>query len=567
MIKSLGWIISFVLLLLSPVFAQETAPTLIPPTLATTPLPPAEDFLLSESTIARIQRSGILNVGILLNEPRFGELNVRGEIVGFDADLARLLAESWGVEANFIQVTRQNGVEMLKKGKIDILLAAQVHYRELDDDVEFSLSYHLGSQTFLVRTDDTVSDPVNLSNRKVGYSGGTDGETAIRRYMQETGLSFELIPYLTLFEAYKALVNGDVDAIIGRRERLLTASSNFPDAVKLIGQALEPEPFAIAFARQDVNFRNLINRSLQFYLASGKLEEIYQKYFPGEAFAVDALPVWKNIGEEAPKLDSVSQDVPYPQQYLAPKILSGQTLRVAGLNDVPADAYEAYRLLDQYYRNIIAEMARRWGVTVEFIPNSAENAIELVENGQADLAVGIEADWDYANRVDFTQPIFLYGDRIMAPVKEEIQSFRDLRGQWIGVFTSDVGAQERAQELADSVSARVQFIQTPEINAADAILSTQNADVIFGTSWKLVPHVAANPELELTDRWYSRHYTTFAVPRNDLDFRLLVEYTIQEMIKDGSLYAALSPLILSDEVPAFDVWPGSSNYYGLELNP
>jgi hypothetical protein len=55
------------------------------------------------------------------------------------------------------------------------------------------------------------------------------------------------------------------------------------------------------------------------------------------------------------------------------------------------------------------------------------------------------------------------------------------------------------------------------------------------------------------------------VPRNDLDFRLLVEYTLQELVKDGTLGTLLHPVMLPDEIPAFDVWPGPSEYFGMSL--
>ena len=56
-----------------------------------------------------------------------------------------------------------------------------------------------------------------------------------------------------------------------------------------------------------------------------------------------------------------------------------------------------------------------------------------------------------------------------------------------------------------------------------------------------------------------------AVPQNDIDFRLLVEYTLQEMIREGTLNALLQPLMLPEDIPTFEIWPGSSSYLGLSL--
>src|SRR5690349_8779933 len=86
---------------------QQPAPTLVPPTLVPTQDAGIFDTIPTESSVARIVRDGVVRVGILYNEIPFGLLNIRGEVSGYDADLARSMAEQWGVEVEFVQVTRQ----------------------------------------------------------------------------------------------------------------------------------------------------------------------------------------------------------------------------------------------------------------------------------------------------------------------------------------------------------------------------------------------------------------------------------------------------------------------------
>jgi ABC-type amino acid transport substrate-binding protein len=101
---------------------QDTVPTLVPPTLVPVQDTGIGDALASESAIARIQRDGKVRVGLLYNAPPFGELNIRGEVSGFDADLARSMAEAWGVEVEYVQVTRQTAIDTLRAGQVDMLV-------------------------------------------------------------------------------------------------------------------------------------------------------------------------------------------------------------------------------------------------------------------------------------------------------------------------------------------------------------------------------------------------------------------------------------------------------------
>jgi hypothetical protein len=57
-----------------------------------------------------------------------------------------------------------------------------------------------------------------------------------------------------------------------------------------------------------------------------------------------------------------------------------------------------------------------------------------------------------------------------------------------------------------------------------------------------------------------------AVPRNDSDFRLLVEYTLQEMAADGTLNSILAPTIPRGESAlTISLTPGSPVFKGIPL--
>ncbi|MDQ7036733.1 MAG: transporter substrate-binding domain-containing protein [Anaerolineae bacterium] len=369
----------------------EAVGTLIPPT----PVPIAEstntDILPSTSTVARLQADGLLRVGILYNEAPYGEYNIRGEVTGFDADLARKLAETWGIEIAFVQVTRQNRFEMLRSGDVDMLMGAIVHDRELDSQFEFSQSYHVGRQAMLVRSDDNLSSIFNLANRPVGYVIGTEGETALNAWQNRTGVPIQAQPYLILDSALSALFAGELDAIVARDSRLIRISANQPDAVTLLDDAISEEPYAVALLRQDVYMRNLVNRTLQYLLSDAEigsrstLEQLHSTYFPGEPFSFDALPIYNNVGD-TPQLSQFGTDIPFPQGYVIPRLQSGGVLRIAGVQD-PSTLAPNLQRIAQVNRSIVEQMAARWGVQIEFIQG---DAIALIESGQADLTVGIE---------------------------------------------------------------------------------------------------------------------------------------------------------------------------------
>jgi polar amino acid transport system substrate-binding protein len=560
----------------SPDERLQTAPTLVPPTLVPTTPSPDSEVLLSESTVARIVREGRVRVGILYNEPPFGELNPRGEVFGFDADLARSMAQTWGLGdegVEFVQVTRQTAIDMLTSGSVDMLTAALVHRRELDMRIEFSQPYYPAYQAVLVRNGDGATVLSHFADRKIGVIMGSSSEAAVVDWLSRAGYAFAVNRYVLLDQAVAALNAGEIDGVVENVIRLERAIADTPENYRIVDDLVMPEPFAVGLRRQDVNFRSLINRTLQYLFQTGRLDEIHRTHFNGADYPSEGFDVWVNVGE-APRADAMPQDVPFPASYVVPRLQTDRQVRVAGVRELSGDAPESARRADALNRGLINALARRWNTTVVYVPTEG-NPLDQVMSGAADLAVGVAADWNYAGSVDFTSAYLMHGLRLMFPVNSGISGWGDLRGQWIGIFADEQYAREVVAREAARENAIIDdfFTVNREQDALFVMLAENNADVIFGDSLRLIPHVQANPDdVRLLSRsdgsgiWYSRNFVGLAVPRNDLDFRLLVEYTLQELARDGELQALLQPVMMPEDIPTFDYYPGSAEFLGFNLS-
>jgi len=518
------------------------AATLVPPTpmptLTPTPFTPP-----TESALGEVQASGALRVGTLYNAFPFIWLDQHGALSGYEADILRAVGIELGLGVEFVQVTRQNADDMLLSGEVDVLIGQQVHTRDREALLDFTHPYYLNSERMVVRTDAPYATLQDMAGQPIAVEIGSRSERVLRGWAAQNGVLFDIRTYFTESAALDALASGDVSGMLGELDSLRRAGRQ---QMRLLDQPLLEEPYAISLRRWDVNLRNLLNRSLQRLKASGRLDQIFDQWFPEEDINFAALvPVYDLLYRDGRQAADFPADMPFPARPVTSRIEGGQPLRVAGLIAEGDDAPSGARMINALNRALVEEMARRWGVQVEAVPGPPQNAVDLVANGQADLAVGVSPVWDGADRVEYSAPYLLHGDRLMVPADSDIRTFADFLGTgwWIGYFADDALDADTIKKYAGifNVEANLNepFAIQRESEALYIMTVQHNVDAIYGDSLRLLALQRAADTPESVEILLGTPYgddlpITFAAPRNDADFRSLVDFTLQDIAADGT---------------------------------
>src|SRR5690606_15892275 len=100
----------------------------------------------------------------------FGFLDEKGQPAGYDAEVARLLAEDLGVDLNIVQVTGPNRIPYLLSGQVDILVASLGITPERAKQVDFSDPY-AGIEIFVYGDADLeVKSAEDLANQNIAVA-------------------------------------------------------------------------------------------------------------------------------------------------------------------------------------------------------------------------------------------------------------------------------------------------------------------------------------------------------------------------------------------------------------
>lgn len=110
----------------------------------------ADDFVPGEdSDVAYIQDKGSLIVGMTDFEP-MDYKGDNGEWIGFDADMAKLVAEKLGVEVQFVEIDWDNKIMELDSKNIDVVWNGMTLTDEVTSSMECTNAYCNNAQVVVV---------------------------------------------------------------------------------------------------------------------------------------------------------------------------------------------------------------------------------------------------------------------------------------------------------------------------------------------------------------------------------------------------------------------------------
>lgn len=113
---------------------------------------PEVDATAADSDVAYIQGKGTLIVGITDFAP-MDYKDDSGEWIGFDADMARVVAEKLGVEAQFVEIDWDNKIMELDSKNIDVVWNGMTLTSEVTSAMECTNAYCNNAQVIVVPAD------------------------------------------------------------------------------------------------------------------------------------------------------------------------------------------------------------------------------------------------------------------------------------------------------------------------------------------------------------------------------------------------------------------------------
>jgi Na+/H+-dicarboxylate symporter len=261
-------------------------------TLTELPLPSERDS--SASIIGDIGRRHVLRVGVLAKHLPFAFHNGNGELVGFDVDMAHILAQDLGVTPEFYLMDVDTLPDLLAHGTIDIAMTGLVVTPDRAAGMSLSRSYLDQTLAFVVR-DHLRHDfsswssirelgPVRVAIPNIPYYIRAVRDRAPELQLEVVDEVGQIMDDLGFYEAL--VLTAERGSVITLLHPQYAAVVPEPDLVRT--------PLAYPLARRDREWTDWVNAWIELKQKDGTVDALYRHWILGQG-AAETRPRWSVI--------------------------------------------------------------------------------------------------------------------------------------------------------------------------------------------------------------------------------------------------------------------------------
>lgn len=222
----------------------------------------------SDSDVDYIKDKGTLVVGITDFEP-MDYKDDSGEWVGFDADMAKMVAESLGVDVEFVEIDWDNKIMELKSKNIDVVWNGMTLIDEVKNSMECTNAYCSNGQVIVTTDESKLDDPSKLT---FAVEAGSAGEAVA----EEEGYNANSVA--SQADALMEVASGTSDAAIIdllMASAMIGEGTSYPNLIR--SDELTSEEYGVG-CRKGSDLAAYINEQLTKAYKDGKTQEIAEKY-------------------------------------------------------------------------------------------------------------------------------------------------------------------------------------------------------------------------------------------------------------------------------------------------
>lgn len=228
---------------------------------------------------AEIMKKGEFVLGLDDSFPPMGFRDEKGEIVGFDIDLAKEAAKRMGIKVVLKPCDWDGIVLSLKNRNIDVIWNGLTITGDRKKEINFTKPYLKNRQVIIIKEGTAIADKAGLSGKVVGVQMGSSSEEAMNKFPNVEKSMKSITKYSNNTEALMELENGRVDAVVIDEIVGRYYTNKKPGMYKVLDDNFGEEEYGVGVRKEDKEFLTKLEAALDAMKADGTADEIAKKWF------------------------------------------------------------------------------------------------------------------------------------------------------------------------------------------------------------------------------------------------------------------------------------------------
>ncbi|HGO5853747.1 TPA: transporter substrate-binding domain-containing protein [Mannheimia haemolytica] len=208
----------------------------------------------------------------------FETTNEKGEVVGFDVDIAKALCEELKATCQFKAQSFDSLIAGLKFKNFDAIISGMDITEARQKQVAFTNPYLENSVSYVAVKGKFTPETA----KNVGVQNGT----TFQQYLSKNAKQYNLKPYASLQSAVLDLKNGRIDMVFGDTPVLAEWLKSEQElgfvGEKVVDQAFFGNGYGIAVNKSNTQLLEKLNAALATIKTNGKYEQIYNTWMTGK---------------------------------------------------------------------------------------------------------------------------------------------------------------------------------------------------------------------------------------------------------------------------------------------
>lgn len=227
------------------------------------------------SELQKVLNRGTLRVAVLPDFPPSSVKDPSGQIVGFEPDIAKKLADALGVKLQLVPIDGTARLSVMQSGRADVNISAYTATNERAEKVAFTIPYVAHGAGILYRKSNPITGLNDLAGKKVAVARGSTNDTIVTQdFPKATPVRFDNIA-----DALQALKSGKVDTAMEDYTVVHQAVAENPNLAALNAPPIDPAIVSMGVLPGQQIWLNYLNNFIRNLISSGTDNALFEKWF------------------------------------------------------------------------------------------------------------------------------------------------------------------------------------------------------------------------------------------------------------------------------------------------